>query len=149
MPEGERILERQLRELLDKEEIRDLALLYCHHVRAREIDKIVDQYAEDAAFELPEGLEEGLSGPHGGREAIRASLVAGLPLYEPWPFVHNHIIDIVSEERALGWLHAEVRMGSRNLKTGMIVSYEDEYVKEKGSWKFRSRKVNATFLDRT
>jgi hypothetical protein len=28
----------------------------------------------------------------------------------------------------------------------MIVAYEDDYIREKGVWKFKHRKVNATFL---
>jgi len=139
-------IDRKIRQLLDKDEIRDLAIRYCHLVRAQEIDKVVDLYSEDAGFELPQGLEAGLSGQHNGPSSIRASLVAGLPLYQPWPFVHNHMIEFLTDETARGWLHSEIRFGTQNLETGMIVAYEDDYIKEKGIWKFKHRKVNATFL---
>ena len=139
-------IDRKIQELLDRESLRNLAIRYCHFVRAGEIDKIVDLYADDAGFELPPGLKEGLSGQHDGRSSIRASLVAGLPLYKPWPFVHNHMIEFLTDDTARGWLHSEVRFGTRNLETGMIVAYEDDYVRERGIWKFKNRKVNATFL---
>jgi hypothetical protein len=139
-------IDRKLQEWFDKESIRELAIRYCHFIRAREIDKVVELYAEDAGFELPPGLQDGLSGEHDGRRAIRASLEAGLPLYQPWPFVHNHLIECLTDTTARGWLHAEVRFGGRDLETGMIVAYEDDYIREKGVWKFKYRKVNATFL---
>ena len=139
-------IETKIQQLFDRDEIRGLAIRYCHLVRAGEIDKIVGLYAEDAGFELPPGLEAGLSGQHDGPSAIRASLVAGLPLYQPWPFVHNHMIELLTDDTARGWLHAEVRFGTQNLETGMIVAYEDDYIREKGIWKFKHRKVNATFL---
>jgi hypothetical protein len=56
------------------------------------------------------------------------------------------MIEFLTDDTARGWLHAEVRFGSRNLETGMIVAYEDDYIREKGVWKFKHRKVNATFL---
>src|SRR3546814_15500008 len=63
---------------------------------------------------------------------------------DPWPFTHNHKIVLLGNGRAKGYIDAEIRYGSQGFKTTTIGTYEDEYQKENGVWKFRSRKFTAT-----
>lgn len=135
----------QLDALLDREAIRQLAVSYAHFARTRDIDALVALYSSDAVFDVAENMGTA-SGPRSGREAIRETLRVDLPRADPWPFLHQHYIEMLGHDRARGVLYFELRMGIEQLRVTHIGSYIDEYVKEQGVWKFRSRKLAATPL---
>jgi len=135
----------QLGELLDREAIRQLAVSYAHFARTRAIDELVALYSSDATFDVAENMGT-LPGPRSGLEAIRETLRVDLPRADPWPFLHQHYIEMLGPDHARGILYFELRQGVENLRVTHIGSYVDEYVKEQGIWKFRSRKLSAVPL---
>lgn len=132
----------QLAELRDREAIRQLVVSYAHFARTRDIDGLVELYAQDAVFDVPGNMGT-RAGARSGRDAIRETLRVDLPRSDPWPFLHQHVIEMLGPDRARGILYFELRQGIDNLRTTHIGSYQDEYVKEQGIWKFRSRRLSA------
>ncbi len=132
----------QLSELLDREAIRQLVVSYAHFARTRNIDGLVALYSDNAVFDVPGNMGT-KAGPRSGRDAIRETLRVDLPRSDPWPFLHQHVIEMLGPDRARGILYFELRQGVDNLRTTHIGSYQDEYVKEQGVWKFLSRRLSA------
>jgi len=138
-------LRAQLDTLLDREAIRQLAVSYAHFARTRNIDALVALYSSDAVFDVAENMGTA-PGPRSGPEAIRETLRVDLPRADPWPFLHQHFIEMLGPDRARGVLYFELRLGVEQLRVTHIGAYMDEYVKEQGVWKFQSRKLAATPL---
>jgi hypothetical protein len=130
----------QVQAMLDREAIRDLALRYAHLVWQNQPLATVDLFTADGSVDL---------GPDGGliegREALRAAyshIVDGMVLH---PFVHNHVIDLDGDS-ASGIAYIDLRCirdGKSLMGSGY---YEDQYAKEDGVWKFRSRKITMHYL---
>jgi hypothetical protein len=130
-----------LRELIDCEAIRQLPIRYCHYVRTRNIPAIIDLYAPDGVFDMPGNMAEG--GVRAGPGAIEETFRLNLERLDPWPFTHNHVIDLVGEDRARGFVYTEFRMGSQRMRVTHVGVYEDEYVKIDGRWRFQARRLSA------
>ena len=144
MNEAER--ERQISDMLDREAIRELPVRYCHYVRTRNLERMLDLFAEDGGFEMDENVtgKAGTGGTWYGGAALAEVFRAGFARSDPWPFVHNHVIELEGPDRATGFVYAEVRKGDQQMRLVQIVVYEDDYVREKGRWKFARRKLNST-----
>ncbi|MEZ5171298.1 MAG: nuclear transport factor 2 family protein [Acidimicrobiia bacterium] len=126
--------EAALRELADREAIRDLPRRYAHHVWRKDIAAIVELFAEDATMETPDLPP--LSGSRALREGFEEML--GDDVFHP--FVHNHVIDLDGDV-ASGTCYLDLRAtvdGKDLLGSGY---YDDRYVRVDGGWKFQSRKV--------
>jgi ketosteroid isomerase-like protein len=134
-------LERQVAELCDREAIRQLVARYCHNVRTRAFEAIVDMYAPDGVFDMPANMAEG--GVRSGRDAIMETFQRNCDAMDPWPFTHNHVIEMTGDGRAKGFVYTEFRQGSRNMRVTHVGCYADEYEKVGSEWKFRSRKLTS------
>lgn len=139
------LVRAQLAELLDREAIRQLVVSYAHFARTRNVEGLVALYSDDAVFDVPGNMGT-RSGPRAGRDAIRETLRVDLPRSDPWPFLHQHVIEMLGPDKARGVLYFELRQGVENLRTTHIGTYQDEYVKEQGAWKFRSRTLSVVSL---
>lgn len=125
-------LEAIVRELADKESIRELAYRYVHHVWRQDAAAVADLFAEDG--EMDTSLEE----PIRGRPALRSAFVRLLDGADLQPFVHNHLIEI-DGDTASGICYIDlraVRDGKSMMGSGF---YTDRYVRVGGRWKFKSR----------
>jgi hypothetical protein len=129
--------ETLLQEVIDREAIRTLPVRYCHCVWQKDLDGYVNLFTEDGSFsidnpDLPRAQ---------GHAELRKIVGEGLDTMKPCPFIHNHVIELLSPDRAKGTCYVEVRMlrdGKKWLMTGW---YDDEYAKVSGEWKFKSRKI--------
>lgn len=134
--------ERKLNELFDREAIYQLPARYCHYVRTRNIEAILDLYSDDAEFDMPTNMAEG--GVRSGKVAIEETFRTNLEEMDPCPFTHDHVIDLHGPDRATGFVYVEFRMGSQNYRVTHMGVYADEYVRERGQWKFRARRLTST-----
>lgn len=126
--------EALLRELADREAIRDLARAYAHLVWRRDIRAIAELFAPDGVMDTPD------LAPLVGREAIVEAYEKMLNDDEFHPFVHNHVIELDGDS-ATGTCYLDLRAtinGRQMLSSGW---YDDRYQRVDGEWKFGSRKV--------
>ena len=133
-------LEQQVRELADREEIKELTAKYAHWVASGEGAKVKDLFTDDGLFtNTVEG--EGKTIDVRGREQID-KFYPGLQRGMALPCIHNHIIEI-DGDNAKGTCTIEVRI-TRNGQS-LIGSgyYADVFRRENGRWKFVER--NAYF----
>jgi hypothetical protein len=140
-------MQRQLCNVLDRESIRELVVVYCHYVRTKNIDGILALFSKDASFDLPSNMAatNASGGLLRGKAAVAEMYRSNLQEMDPWPFTHNHVVELLGDGRAKGYVYAEFRMGFKSLQVTQLGVYEDEYVKDDGgAWKFRSRKLTAT-----
>jgi len=127
-------LEAAVRELLDREAIRDLTSRYVDCVWRRDIEGVVDLFVDDATLVTEEFP------PVTGRAALLEAYKMVFDTQELEPWVHNHVID-VDGDTATGRCFLDLRMirdGKRLFATGV---YDDVYVRVDGAWKFSSRTV--------
>ena len=130
-----------LRDLVDKEAIRDLARRYAHHVWQLEVDALVDLFAEDG--EMDTSLEEPIRGREALREAFQRLVEDNQADLQP--FVHNHVIEL-DGDRARGTAYVDLRSvldGRSMLGSGY---YRDHYVRQEEGWKFQSRSLVLRFF---
>jgi ketosteroid isomerase-like protein len=128
-----------LRELTDREAIRDLARRYAHYVWQKKIAAAVDLFSEDGE------MDTGEAAPLRGRAALREAYQRMLGDARFQPFVHNHVIDLAGDE-ASGICYLDLRAVQEG--RSMIGSgyYEDRYRRVAGEWKFQSRKLQMDWL---
>ena len=125
-------LERQLQRLVDRDLIRELSHRYALAIDSRDIDSLVELFAED--FELPDGRR--------GREAVREWFTAILSTYTTSiHLVGNQVIclDPDDPDRATGDVYCRCEL---EVDPQWIVSccfYHDEYARVGDGWKIRRR----------
>ena len=136
--------ERAMRECIDREAIRQLPARYCHYVRTRNVPAILDLYTPDGVFDMPANMAEG--GVRAGRAAIEQTFRDNLERMDPWPFTHNHVIDLEGPDRARGFVYTEFRVGAEAMRVGFVGVYEDVYVRINDIWKFESRTLSAVTI---
>lgn len=130
-------IERTVRELADREAIRDLASRYAHCIWQGDIDGAIDLFAEDGKMDMDGRAIK-------GRQALSAAYKAALNgVFHP--FVHNHLIEL-DGDRASGRCCLDLRAilnGKSMIGSGF---YVDHYVRTAGKWKFASRKLTMNYL---
>ncbi|MCG8592388.1 MAG: nuclear transport factor 2 family protein [Proteobacteria bacterium] len=119
-----------LRWLVDRSEIANLAATYCLRVARGDIEGTVALFSDDCAVEV---LGHRYEGHDGLRQLYQNAFKA-----EPKPFLHNHAIERIDAERARGSCVIEIRRGSA-YEPGGVGRYDDAYVRRGGVWRFRSR----------
>jgi hypothetical protein len=139
--------EQIVTELADREGIRELPLKYCDCVWRNDMIGIVDLFADDGEF-----VTKGFKREHraSGRNSL-LKLYNGLTQGEltPRPYIHNHVIDLAGGDRATGRCYVELRNLRNNMEWVGSGYYEDEYVKVRDSWKFKSRTFHTAYMSLT
>jgi hypothetical protein len=129
-------VETLIQELLNREAIRDLPVRYCHYVWRNDVEGIVSLFTDDGSITTG---DSGLLEAH-GRDNLLKAYTETLGNLTPRPFIHNHVIALHGPERASGVCYQEVRATRDGQSWIGAGYYDDEYVKVRGEWKFRSRR---------
>ncbi len=122
-------LERKVRGLIDKDEIRDLALRYALYSDQRDLDALALLYSQDT--------QAGQWGS--GRDGVRSMFDDVLRGFtNSIHLVANHTIEL-SGDTAIGNVYGRVEIEQQGQWLIITVLYRDEYVREDDAWKFRAR----------
>lgn len=124
-----------VREMRDREAIRDLALLYTRAVDDYDLETLLAMFTADAVFE-----RRGKAAA--GREALREAYSEAMRVNRT--MVHtpdSHVVRLLPGRRAAGWAagHAELVIGSRTVLAAF--RYEDEYRCVDDRWLFARRSL--------
>ncbi len=125
-------IETIVRELADREAIRDLANRYAHYVWEGDVDGVAALFTEDGRMITPD------LPPLESREAIREAYTKIFAESDLLPFVHQHVIE-VDGDTAVGWVYLDLR---HNLEERPVIGagvYRDTYRRVDGQWKIASR----------
>jgi uncharacterized protein (TIGR02246 family) len=136
--------EMLVRELADREAIRDLTARYCECLSRKDIDGLLGLFADDATF-VVKGIE--VEATSHGRAEIEKMHEKALAGTTPRLFVHTQLINLLGADRATSRCSVEVR----NLRVTMewlgVGYFEDECVKVSEQWKFAVRHHGFDGLD--
>lgn len=130
--------EQLIEEALAKDEIRDLAILYCEGAWNDDAELTSQLFTDDCVFEIASDPPTRIN----GREALRRHLAQTRPAGTPRPLVHNHVIEFRPDGSATGWSVIEARSPREAMRSIGIGQYVDDYVKVGGRWRIRSRKIS-------
>jgi uncharacterized protein (TIGR02246 family) len=126
---------QEIRDLLDREAIRELVIRYCDRVWQNDVEGYIDLFTPDCEVTSSDNK---LTAGARGREQLRAMIVAGMA-YEPRPFLHNHLIDLTGPDTAKGTCYKEIRVKIEGERYVLAAEYHDVYVRAGDVWRFRSR----------
>jgi uncharacterized protein (TIGR02246 family) len=133
-----------VRELVDREAIRDLPVRYCDCLWRKDIDGLLSLFADDATFVIRGFETEAVS--H-GRVRIRKMHEKALAETTPRLFIHNQIINLLGKDRASSRSCVEVRDVRVTIEWIGLGYFEDEYAKVGDEWKFTARNHSFEGLD--
>jgi hypothetical protein len=130
--------------LVAKDEIRELALLYCRGVDRKDVDLLRTLYAQDSTD------HHGRFFSGGGADYLNFLEKSLPPMPMSGHFICNHLISVdgatgEGEVYALCYHVIPNRNGEGFVEDFKAVRYIDRYCKEQGRWKFASRVVEFDF----
>jgi ketosteroid isomerase-like protein len=130
-------LEKRIRRLEDREEIRNLVARYAFAVDNRDICAITSLLADEVSFRSKDGVMNAV-----GRDAVMSQFETRFAaLGHGAHYSHDHVVwfDDASDDRACGLVssHAELIRNGRPMITSL--RYEDVYARERGRWVFADR----------
>ena len=137
-------LETTVRDLADREAIRDLARRYAHSVWQKDAAGAIALFAEDGEMDTGNGP------PIRGSKALLETYEAMFAKGEFHPMIHNHVIDFESGD-------TRAASGTCTLDLTAVVdgvsmvgngSYHDRYIRVGEEWKFQSRKLTMCFFEK-
>ena len=129
-------IERRVRALEDREAIRELPHHYCDRVWHHAAKGLEDLFTEDCWVDLGSGVLK-------GRDAIRDFMSAVRGDDPPRPMIHNILVELAPDgQTATGRCSVHIAVTIDGEDRTMLGFYEDEYAREDGRWKFRSRKAH-------
>jgi uncharacterized protein (TIGR02246 family) len=133
-----------VRELVDREAIRDLSVRYCDCLRRKDLAGLLALFTDEATFVIKGTEVEAVS--H-GRAEIRRMHEKAVAQTNPRLFVHTQIVDLLGVDRATGRCSVEVRNVVITMEWLGLGYFEDEYEKVGDQWKFTSRHHSFEGLD--
>ena len=143
-------LEAEVRELKDREALRDLRYRYHEMINEGKFAAIADLFTADADLDFGalgkargraqlEKFFGGMGGaaPEGGAGRIRVSFIK--------QFVHNHVVH-VHGDTGDGFAYLEAKTVFNGVACRVAGRYSDEYVRHNGEWKFSRMHVTPFFV---
>ncbi len=131
-----------VQEMLDREAIRDLPILYCHYVWQNDVKAMVNLFTEDGSI----GIDDGTIPTTKGRKNLVKMYEKALGDLAPRPFIHNHVVNLDGPDKASGTCYVEIRGITDGKSIIGAGYYNDEYRKIDGDWKFLSRDVKMYYM---
>jgi hypothetical protein len=146
-------MESATQRLLDREEIRDLRILYAHHLDSNNIQALDQVFSADAVVEVTVGKMEGI-------DAIRSGLNDAFKLYDrdqqgSYPFMHaitNHWIKLTGPDTAEGRCYLiDFETASKPDPNPLLLLglYADEYKRINGEWRITRTRLEVVWPDRS
>jgi hypothetical protein len=133
-----------IEELLEIEEIKNLRIMYSHHIDGGDVDSLAELFCEDAICEFGEAY----GGDWVGREAIREHYkrytAEAIPPYAFMHAVTNPWIRLISPESANGrWYLLDLNLfpGNEN-PLSLFGIYDDVYRKVNGKWLISKTRID-------
>lgn len=134
-------LEQRIRRLEDRWELSDLVHEYGVAVDGRDMDALAQMFVRDAALAHTDGVEA-------GRDAVMAYYRRRLGEYTTtYHYAHTQAVRFgAGDNEASGVVtaHAELSIGGEAV--WIALRYNDEYVREDGRWRFRSRRQEFVYV---
>jgi len=127
-----------VRELVDREAIRDLPIRYSDFLFRDDVEGLVSLFTENGSFVVRDPENEVAT--H-GRARLRKMFQQLLGDVFPKPFIHTHVVELGSESSATGRCYVELRSAKVDMDRIGSGYYEDDYVKVGGVWKFATRRL--------
>tara|TARA_B100000029_G_C17177470_1_gene815642 strand:- start:18 stop:524 length:507 start_codon:yes stop_codon:yes gene_type:complete len=123
-------LEKEVRDINAREEIRVLRCRYHECINEGLSEQIPELFTEDAT------LDFGYLGRARGREKI-SKFFAQVPIVLEFvkQFIHNHVIELDGDS-GKGWSYLEAKSISKGTAYFVAGRYDDEYVRVDGAWRF-------------
>jgi hypothetical protein len=129
-------VEATIRELADREEIRDLVATYAH--RMAHGPAAADLFTDDGAY-INRGTPGSPPKEVRGRAALGEHFCDRTDWVDrPLPMIHNHLISIHGNN-ASGICSVELRLAAKGVSIIASGYYKDRYRREDGRWKFAER----------
>ena len=120
-----------LRELLDRDAIRQLAHRYAVAIDARDLDTLVALFVDDVR------VGRDASGRHALRADFDRQLRAiGVSIL----FVGNHVIDFDGPDSARGIVYCKAEIQEGDAWNHQAIQYHDSYARRDGRWYFVRRR---------
>jgi len=126
-----------VRELADREALRDLAIRYIDLLWRNDLDGLVSLFIEDGSF-LAENPENEVVAR--GHAELKKMFQKAVNTVQPRHYIHTHIVELRGGDRATGRCHVELRSAKVGLQWIGSGCYEDEYTRVGEQWKLASRR---------
>jgi len=127
-----------IRELADREAIRNLPLRYCDCLSQNDLEGLVSLFTEDGSFVAQNFENEVATRGRGELKKMYENLVSDV---HPRPYTHTHLVELRSEDSATGRCYVEMRSAKVEMEWLGSGYYEDDYTKVREEWKFTSRRL--------
>jgi hypothetical protein len=127
-----------VRELADREAIRDLPIRYCDCLCRNDLEGLVSLFTEDGSFVVKNPENEVVTRGRTELKKMYEKLVSDV---HPRPYVHTHVVELRSENSATGRCYVEMRSAKLEMEWLGSGYYEDDYTKVREEWKFASRRL--------
>lgn len=129
-----------VRELVDREAIRDLSDRYCDFLYRHDLDGLVSLFTQNATFLVKDYESEVVTRGRAKLKKMFARLVSDV---NPKPLIHAQVVELRSENGASGRCYVEFRSDKVEVEGVGSGYFEDEYAKIGAEWKFASRSMIA------
>jgi hypothetical protein len=143
-------LEAKVRELTDREALRDLRYRYHECINEGKFAEIPNLFTADADLDFgalgkARGQEQlikffgamDMTSPEAGKSPLRVSYIK--------QFVHNHTVH-VHGDTGHGFAYLEAKKVFNGVACLVAGRYNDEYVRQNGEWKFSKMHVTPFFV---
>ena len=134
-------LEAKVQKLMDLEEIRNLRHHYHECMNEAEFAEIPNLFVEEGEIDF------GHLGHVKGQSNLQNYFTQEVPVIVPFvkQFIHNHVINLKGYT-AKGFSYLEAKLIYKGESYLLAARYDDEYVKEKGQWKFKKMELIPYFM---